>query len=104
MWGVCDTPLPYRQERQGTKAEKYHSEDGLTSPPFIITSNHYGNSVVRIYREVGAYCIRPYPTGRRGAVPIILTITTAPPDITKAGATLHCFRNVGPGLIASVRL
>ena len=21
MWGVCDTPLPYRQERQGTKAE-----------------------------------------------------------------------------------
>ena len=29
MWGVCNTPLPYRQERQGTKAEKYHSEDGL---------------------------------------------------------------------------
>mgnify|MGYP001692833511 CR=1 FL=1 len=21
MWGVCDTPLPYRQERQDTKAE-----------------------------------------------------------------------------------
>ena len=43
------------------------------------------------------------PAGE-GGVPIILTITTAPPDITKAGATLHCFRNVGPGLIASVRL
>ncbi len=42
------------------------------------------------------------PVGE-GAVPIILTIP-APPDITKAGATLHCFRNVGPGLIASVRL
>ena len=22
MWGVCHTPLPYRQERQGTKAEQ----------------------------------------------------------------------------------
>ena len=52
MWGVCDTPLPYRQER--------------------------GCSY--------------YPNHPR------------PPDITKAGATLHCFRNVGPGLIASVRL
>ena len=30
----------------------------MTSHPFIITSNHYGNSV-RMYREVGAYCIRP---------------------------------------------
>ena len=67
MWGVCDTPLPYRQERQDTKAEKYHSEDGLTSPPFIITSNHYGNSVVRMYRgEVGAYCIRPLERPARG--------------------------------------
>ena len=83
MWGVWHTPLPYRQERQDTKAEK----NGLTSPPFIITSNHYGNWVVKMYREVGAYgirpikrkgrmikrastcgayAIRPYPTGRRG--------------------------------------
>ena len=54
MWGVCNTPLPYRQERQGTKAEK----NELTSHPFIFTSNHYGNSV-RMYREVGVYCIRP---------------------------------------------
>ena len=59
MWGVCDTPLPCRQERQGTKAEKYRPRNGLTSPPFIITSNHYGNSVVKMYREVGAYGIRP---------------------------------------------
>ena len=53
MWGVCDTPLPYRQER------------GC----FYYPNHHH-----------------------------------RPPDITKAGAALHCFRNVGPGLIASVRL
>ena len=34
MWGVCNTPLPYRQERQDTIAEKYHPENRLTSPPF----------------------------------------------------------------------
>ena len=32
---------------------------GADIAPFIITSNHYGNSVVKMYREVGAYCIRP---------------------------------------------
>ena len=41
----------------GRKSKKYHSGDGLTSPPFIFTSNHYGNSVIRT--EVEAYCIRP---------------------------------------------
>ena len=55
--------------------------------PLIITSNHYGNSVIRTggrgvlhtplktprkWRMIkrpgtcGAYAIRPYPTGRRG--------------------------------------
>ena len=94
---------PYPTGRRGrTQKQKIPLRGWTDIAPFIITSNHYGNSVVKMYREVGAYCIRPYPTGRRGAVPIILTIT--PPDITKAGAALHCFRNVGPGLIASVRL
>ena len=32
--------------------------EGMTSPHS--SSNHYGNSVVRMYREVGAYCIAPY--------------------------------------------
>ena len=40
MWGVCDTPLPYRQERQDTIAEKYHPEDRLTSPPFTDLCGH----------------------------------------------------------------
>ena len=126
MWGVCDTPLPYRQERGDTKAEKYRPGGGLTSPHSsshrIITairslgctgSRGVLHTPLRTPRKgcmirrpdtCGAYAIHPYSTDRRGAVPIILTITTAPPDITKAGATLHCFRNVGPGLIASVRL
>ena len=58
MWGVCNTPLPYRQER-GTQKQKIPPRGWTDIDPFIITSNHYGNSVVRMYREVGAYCIRP---------------------------------------------
>ena len=34
--------------------------------PLIITSNHYGNSVVKMYREVGAYCIRPLERPAKG--------------------------------------
>ena len=34
--------------------------------PLIITSNHYGNSVVKMYREVGAYCIRPLERSAKG--------------------------------------
>ena len=59
MWGVCDTPLPYRQERGRHKSRKIPPKEWTDIAPFIITSNHYGNSVVRMYREVGAYCIRP---------------------------------------------
>ena len=80
MWGVCNTPhrtpckgrmikrpgtcgayaiRPYPTGRRGRAQKQNRSPKEWTDiAPFIITSNHYGNSV-RMYREVGAYGIRP---------------------------------------------
>ena len=79
---------PYPTGRRGRAQKQKRSPKEWTDiAPFIITSNHYGNSVVNMYREVGAYgirsierkgrmikrpstcgayAIRLYPTGRRG--------------------------------------
>ena len=43
----------------GHKSRKMPPKEWTDIAPFIITSNHYGNSVVKMYREVEAYCIRP---------------------------------------------
>ena len=51
---------PYPTGRRGRTQKQNRSPKEWTDiAPFIITSNHYGNSVVKMYREVGAYCIRP---------------------------------------------
>ena len=50
MWGVCNTPLPYQQER-GTQKQIMPPKGWTDIAPIhrslrllIITSNHYGNS------------------------------------------------------------
>ena len=56
--GANGQPFVRVSSRAVDGAGALEEEGRMTSPPFIITSNHYGNSV-RMYREVGAYCIRP---------------------------------------------
>ena len=64
MWRMQYTPtLPTGEA--GHKSRKIPPKEWTDIAPFIITSNHYGNSV-RMYREVGAYCIRPLERPAKG--------------------------------------
>ena len=63
VWGRPDEgangqPIVRVRSRAVDDIEALEEEGGNDISPFIFTSNHYGNSV-RMYREVGAYCIRP---------------------------------------------
>ena len=56
---------PYPTGRRGrAQKQKIPLREWTDIAPFIITSNHYGNSVIRT--EVGAYCIRPIERLARG--------------------------------------
>ncbi len=40
MWGVCDTPLPYRQERGRTQKQKIPPKEWTDIAPFTDLCGH----------------------------------------------------------------